>query len=96
MNNIQDNPARVAPPEPPKGFSIDEAKFDLIENYLDSDVDVDVDYGAFHECLETYIVENCLIHYWMRKMYTRNADEVQLDMQDILNSVVSNYVEITL
>ena len=92
MNNIPDNPARVAPPEPPKGFSIDEAKFDLIEAYLDSDVND----GAFHEYLETYIVENCLIHHWMRKMYTRNADEVQLDMQDILSSVVFNYVERTL
>ena len=92
MNNIPDNPARVAPPEPPKGFSIDEAKFDLIEAYLDSDVDD----GAFHEHLETYIVENGLIHHWMRKMYTRNADEVQLDMQDVLNWVVSNYVERTL
>ena len=34
MNNIPDNPARVAPPESPKGFSIDEAKFDFLENYL--------------------------------------------------------------
>ena len=92
MNNIPDNSARVAPPESPRGFSIDEAKFDLIEAYLDSDVDD----GAFHEYLETYIVENCLIHHWMRKMHTRNADEVQLDMQDLLSSIVSNYVERTL
>jgi len=92
MNNIQDNPARVAPKQSFKGFSIDEAKFDLMEYYLDSDVDG----SAFHEYLETYIVENGLIHHWMRKMHTRNADEVQLDMQDFLSLVVSNYVELTL
>jgi len=92
MNNIQDNPARVAPPEPPKGFSMDKAKRDLIDLYLDSDK---YD-GSFHDHLETYIVENGLIHHWMRKMHTRNADEVQLDMQDLLSSVVSNYLERTL
>lgn len=89
MNNIQDNPARVAPPESPSKINVKEIKFNLIQAYLDSDVDD----GAFHEELENYIIENGLIHHWMRKLYTREADQVQLDMQDLLNSVALNYVE---
>jgi hypothetical protein len=89
MNNIPDNPARVAPPESPKGFSMDHAKRDLIDLYLDSDK---YD-GTFHDHLETYIVENGLIHHWMRKVFTRESDQVELDMQDVLYSVAVNYIE---
>jgi hypothetical protein len=89
MNNIPDNPARVAPPESPKGFSMDKAKRDLIDLYLDSDK---YD-GSFHDHLETYIVENGLIHHWMRKVFTRESDQVELDMQDVLYSVAVNYIE---
>ena len=88
MNNISDNPARVAPPEPPSNINSKEIKYDLLDAYLDSD-----GHGAFHEELETYIIENGLVHHWMRKMYTREADQVQLDMQDTLKSFVSDYVE---
>lgn len=89
MNNIPDNPARVAPPEPPKGFSIDEAKFDFLENYLDSD-DTNT---AFHEVLEDVVFGNGLLHAWLRKLYTAKGDEVELDMKDLLKDVVSDYVE---
>ena len=89
MNNIPDNPARVAPPEPPSNVNAKEIMYDLLDAYLDSDVDN----GAFHEELETYIIENGLVHHWMRKLYTREADQVQLDMQDVLKSFVSDYVE---
>ena len=89
---INDNPARVAPPEPvepPKGWTMDKAKRDLIDLYLDSDK---YD-GSFHDHLETYIVENGLIHHWMRKVFTKEADQVELDMQDVLYSVAVNYIE---
>ena len=92
MNNIPDNPARVAPPEPvepPKGWTMNKAKMDLIDLYLDSDK---YD-GSFHDHLETYIVENGLIHYWMRKVFTRESDQVELDMQDVLYAVAVNYIE---
>ena len=89
MNNIQDNPARVAPPEPPKGFSIDEAKFDFLENYLDSD-DTNT---SFHHALEDVVLGNDLLHAWFRKLYTVKRDEVELDMRDLLKEVVSDYVE---
>tara|TARA_R110002153_G_scaffold80034_1_gene203837 strand:- start:369 stop:641 length:273 start_codon:yes stop_codon:yes gene_type:complete len=86
---INDNPARVAPPEPPKGFSMNKAKMDLIDLYLDSDKYA----GIFQEHLETYIVENGLIHHWMRKVFTKEADQVEIDMQDVLYSVAVNYIE---
>ena len=89
---INDNPARVAPPEPvepPKGWTMNKAKMDLIDLYLDSDK---YD-GTFHDHLETYIVENGLIHHWMRKVFTKEADQVELDMQDVLYSVAVNYIE---
>lgn len=89
MNNIPDNPARVAPPEPPKGFSIDEAKFDFLIDYLDSD-DIST---AFHEVLENAVFERGLLHVWLRKLYTAKNDEVDLDMKDLLKDVVSDYVE---
>jgi hypothetical protein len=89
VNNIPDDPARTASPTPPSKINAKEIRFDLIQAYLDSDVDD----GAFHEELENYIVENGLIHHWMRQLYTREADQVQLDMQDLLNSVALNYVE---
>jgi len=89
MNNIPDNPARVAPPEPPSNINAKEIKYDLLDAYLDSDVDN----GAFHEALEEYICVNGLIHHWMRTLYTREADAVPLDMKDLLNSFISDYVE---
>ena len=89
MNNIPDNPARVAPPESPKGFSIDEAKFDFLERYLDSD-DINI---SFHNALEDVVFENGLLHVWFRKLYTAKRDEVELDMRDLLKDVVSDYVE---
>tara|TARA_R110002124_G_scaffold226783_1_gene391978 strand:- start:177 stop:455 length:279 start_codon:yes stop_codon:yes gene_type:complete len=92
MNNIQDNPARVAPPEPPAKINIDAIKYDLLDAYLDSDIND----GTLHQELEDYIIESGLIHHWLRKMYTREHDEVQLDMQDLLKSFVSDYVDRTL
>ncbi len=92
MNNIPDNPARVAPPEPPSNINAKEIKYDLLDAYLDSDVDN----GAFHEALEEYICVNGLIHHWMRTLHTREADAVPLDMKDLLNSFISDYVEANL
>ena len=89
MNNIPDNPARVAPPESPKGFSIDEAKFDFLESYLDSD-DSNT---PFHQALEDVVFGNDYLHAWFRKLYTVKRDEVELDMRDLLKDVVSDYVE---
>ena len=89
MNNIPDNPARVAPPESPKGFSIDEAKFDFLESYLDSD-DSNT---PFHQVLEDVVFGNDYLHAWFRKLYTVKRDEVELDMRDLLKEVVSDYVE---
>ena len=92
MNNIPDNPARVAPPEPPAKINIDAIKYDLLDAYLDPDIHE----GTLHQELEGYIIESGLIHHWLRKMYTREHDEVQLDMQDLLKSFVSDYVDRTL
>jgi hypothetical protein len=92
MNNIPDDPARVAPPESPKGFSIDEAKFDFLENYLDSD-DSNT---PFHHALEDVVFGNDYLHAWFRKLYTAKGDEVELDMKDLLKDVVSDYVEANL
>ena len=89
MNNIPDNPARVAPPEPPSNINAKEIKYDFLNSYLDSDVDN----GTFQEALEEYICVNALIHHWMRTLYTREADEVPLDMKDLLNSFISDYLE---
>jgi len=86
---INDNPARVAPPEPPVEQDLKKLKYDFLDVYLDTDKND----SAFHEALEDYIFENGLIHVWLRKLYTREADQVQLDMQDVLNDFVSDYIE---
>jgi hypothetical protein len=89
MNNIQDNPARVAPPESPVKPDLKKLKHDFLDVYIDTD---NTD-SAFHEALEEYICANGLIHHWLRKLYTIDRDEVALDMDDLLKSVISNYIE---
>jgi len=86
---LNDNPARVATPEPPVELDLKKLKYDFLDVYLDSDKTD----SAFHEALEDYIFENGLIHHWLRKLYTREADQVQLDMQDVLSEFVSDYIE---
>ncbi len=89
MNNIPDNPARVAPPEPPVEQDLKSLKRDFLDVYLDSD-NTDC---PFREALEEYICVNGLIHHWFRKLYTRDRDDVALDMKDLLNSFISDYIE---
>ena len=86
---INDNPARVAPPESPVEPDLKKLKHDFLDAYLDTD---DTD-SAFHEALENHIVESGLIHFWLRKLYTKQRDFVELDMKDVLNDFVSDYIE---
>ena len=86
---INDNPARVAPPESPVEPDLKKLKYDFLDVYLDTD---NTD-SAFHEALEDHIFESGLIHVWLRKLYTKQRDEVELDMQDLLNDFVSDYIE---
>jgi len=89
MNNIPDNPERVAPPESPVEPDLKSLKRDFLDGYLDSD---NTD-SSFHEALEEYICVNGLIHHWLRRLYTRDRDDVVLDMDDLLKSFISNYIE---
>jgi len=89
MNNIPDNPARVAPPEPSIETDLKSVKYLFLDNYLDNLQDD----PAFHEALEEYICINGLIHHWMRTLHTREADAVPLDMKDLIRSFISDYVE---
>lgn len=86
---INDNPARVATPESPVEPDLKKLKYDFLDVYLDTD---NTD-SAFHEALEDHIFESGLIHVWLRKLYTKQRDEVELDMQDLLNDFVSDYIE---
>ena len=86
---LNDNPARVAPPEPPVELDLKKLKYDFLDVYLDSDKTD----SAFHEALEDHIFENGLIHVWLRKLYTKQRDDVELDMQDVLSDFVSDYIE---
>jgi len=86
---INDNPARVAPPESPVEPDLKSLKRDFLDVYLDSD---NTD-SSFHEALEEYICANGLIHHWLRQLYTRDRDDVVLDMDDLLKSFISNYIE---
>lgn len=86
---INDNPARVAPPESPVEADLKKLKYDFLDVYLDSDKTD----SAFHEALEDHIFENGLIHVWLRKLYTKQRDDVELDMQDVLSDFVSDYIE---
>tara|TARA_R110002020_G_scaffold49341_5_gene140415 strand:+ start:1905 stop:2195 length:291 start_codon:yes stop_codon:yes gene_type:complete len=86
---INDNPARVATPESPVEPDLKKLKYDFLDVYLDTD---NTD-SAFHEALEEYICVNGLIHHWLRQLYTRDRDEVVLDMDDLLKSFISNYIE---
>ena len=89
MNNIPDNPARVASPESPVEPDLKKLKYDFLDVYLDSDKTD----SAFHEALEDHIFENGLIHVWLRKLYTKQRYDVELDMQDVLTDFVADYVE---
>lgn len=86
---INDNPARVSPPTPPVEPDLKKLKFDFLDVYIDTDNTN----SAFHEALEEYICVNGLIHHWLRKLYTNHSGEVELDMQDLLKSFISNYIE---
>lgn len=86
---LNDNPARVATPEPPLELDLKKLKYDFLDVYLDSDKTD----SAFHEALEDHIFENGLIHVWLRKLYTKQRDDVELDMQDVLSDFVSDYIE---
>ena len=86
---INDNPARVAPPESTVEPDLKKLKHDFLDVYLDSD---NTD-SAFHEALEEYICVNGLIHHWLLGLYTRDADVVPLDMQDVLTDFISDYIE---
>jgi len=86
---LNDNPARVASPESPVEPDLKKLKCDFLDVYLVTD---NTD-SAFHEALEDHIFENGLIHVWLRKLYTHKADQVQLDMQDVLSDFVSDYIE---
>jgi len=86
---LNDNPARVASPESPVELDLKKLKYDFLDVYLVTD---NTD-SAFHEALEDHIFERGLIHVWLRKLYTKQRDDVELDMQDVLNDFVSDYIE---
>jgi len=89
MNNIPDNPARVAPPESPVEPDLKNLKRDFLDAYLDSDNTA----SSFREALEEHICVSGLIHHWYRKLYSRDRDDVVLDMDELLKSFVSDYIE---
>tara|TARA_R110000782_G_scaffold87984_1_gene170050 strand:+ start:114 stop:386 length:273 start_codon:yes stop_codon:yes gene_type:complete len=86
---INDNPARVAPPESPVEVDFKKLQFDFLNSYLEAD-NMDSD---FHVKLEEYIYNNGLIHQWMRMLYTKKHDQVELDMQDLLNFLIHDYLQ---
>ncbi len=86
MNNIE-NP--IEPKQPPTSDFLKELHFEFVNNYLDND---NTD-SAFHEALETHIFENGLIHHWLRKLYTAERDNVELDMRDTLSDFARTYIE---
>ena len=90
---INDNPARVASPESPVEPDLKKLRYDFLDAYLDTYLDTDNTDSAFHEALEDHILERGLIHHWLRKLYTHKADQVQLDMQDVLSDFISDYIE---
>ena len=91
MNNIPDNPARVAPPKPPKTLSnIKKLRSEFLDLYVDND---DTD-SSFHEALETHIVESGLLHVWIRMLYTRNHDVVDLYMKEVVEDYIKLYIEV--
>ena len=90
---INDNPARVATPESPVEPDLKKLKYDFLDAYLDTYLDTDNTDSAFHEALEDHIFENGLIHVWLRKLYTKQRDDVELDMQDVLSNFISDYIE---
>ena len=89
MNNIQDNPARVAPPESPLEPDYKKLRFEFLNNYLESD-NIDSD---FHVKIEEHIHNNGLIHVWLRMLHTKRHDEVELDMKELLYFLVFDYLE---
>lgn len=91
MNNIPDNPARVAPPESPKTFSnIKKLRSEFLDLYVDDD---DMD-SSFCEALETHIVESGLLHVWIRMLYTREHDLVDLHIKEVVEDYIKLYIEV--
>ena len=94
MNNIPDNPARVASPESPKGFSLNwkETARDLVEAYSDGSWEESSPCDLFAEALEEEFFNQGKAHHFMMLAFNPPLDDLNCAMIDFVNDFALQYV----
>ena len=93
MNNIQDNPARVAQPESPTEPNYDEIAFDLVDDYLDGDWEESSPCDLFAEALEDEFFEKGKSHVFMILAFNPRKADLNIEMIDFVNHFALQYVK---
>ena len=93
MNNIQDNPQRVASPESPTEPNYKEIAFDLVDAYLDGGWEESSPCDLFAEALEDEFFEKGKAHTFMTLAFTPKLDDLNCAMIDFVNDFALQYVK---
>jgi len=93
MNNIQDNPARVAPPESPVEPNFKFIALELVDDYLDGDWEESSPCDLFAEALENEFFEKGKAHDFMMLAFNPPLDDLNCAMIDFVNDFALQYVK---
>tara|TARA_R110000782_G_scaffold265008_1_gene358475 strand:- start:35 stop:325 length:291 start_codon:yes stop_codon:yes gene_type:complete len=93
MNNIQDNPQRVASPESPTEPNYKEIAFDLVDAYLDGDWEEGSVCDLFAEALEDKFITDGKVYLFLRMSFTPRLADLNIEMIDFVNDFALQYVK---
>jgi hypothetical protein len=95
MNNIQDNPQRVASPESPLEFSVNprDTANDLVDAYLDGDWEEGSPCDLFAEALEDKFITDGKVYLFLRMSFTPRLADLNIEMIDFVNDFALQYVK---
>ena len=93
MNNIQDNPQRVASPESPTEPNYKEIAFDLVDAYLDGDWEEGSPCDLFAEALEDKFITDGKVYLFLRMSFTPRLADLNIEMIDFVNDFALQYVK---
>ena len=93
MNNIQDNPARVAPPESPVEPNYKFIASELVDDYLDGDWEESSPCDLFAEALEDKFITDGKVYLFLRMSFTPRLADLNIEMIDFVNDFALQYVK---
>ena len=93
MNNIQDNPARVASPESPVEPNYKFIALELVDDYLDGDWEESSPCDLFAEALEDKFIADGKVYLFLRMSFTPRLADLNIEMIDFVNDFALQYVK---